>query len=170
MPYQVLGGAQSTPAFGPQKVDGKISLSSFFSTEVYPSRASSSPVQILTLASRHELYSSVSMTAVTTITDAAAIQKYNRGPISTVFVPPTGCLSTLSMISSAAGTNLYFGHNSVPYFDPSCYPPTTTTNKAANSVYSATLWDLYYCLWLPWQDDWNVDIFQIAQQFRVHQA
>jgi hypothetical protein len=105
-----------------------------------------------------------STTSTTTITDAAVIQGYNRGPIPTVFAAPTSCLSTISSVAGGVG---YFGHNDGGYLDPLCYPPTTTTNTAANTD---AVWNLYYCLYPPSDARRQTDLSQIVPQFHVHQA
>ncbi|KAN0113234.1 hypothetical protein V8E51_006185 [Hyaloscypha variabilis] len=77
-----------------------------------------------------------------TITDSAVIASYNRGPLTTIFTPPSSCLSTLTFNSG-----MYFGHADTYYYDSSCYP----------SSYSST-----YTL-LADNGDWNQYYYSPAQ-------
>jgi hypothetical protein len=67
------------------------------------------------------------------VSDASSIAFYNFGPATAIYTPPTSCLSTLTYKS-----DMYFGHRTTGYFDPSCYPSSTTDR-------GLTGWDLYYC-------------------------
>ncbi|KAH8805101.1 hypothetical protein F5884DRAFT_440466 [Xylogone sp. PMI_703] len=66
------------------------------------------------------------------VTDQAVIASFNRGPVTSVFVPPASCLSTLTKIVS-----MYFGHEDGDYYDPACFPSSTIPE-------SKTQWDLFY--------------------------
>jgi len=77
----------------------------------------------------------------TTVTDPSAISGYNRGPLTTVFAPPTSCLATLTL-PTGSNRALFFGHNAYSYIDESCYPLGTLSSQ--NLVLAAS-WDVYYC-------------------------
>ncbi|KAH7393628.1 hypothetical protein BKA64DRAFT_92458 [Cadophora sp. MPI-SDFR-AT-0126] len=70
--------------------------------------------------------------STTTLTDPASIAVYNRGPATAIFTPPTSCLKTLTSKS-----DMYVGHRTTGYFDPACYPASTTDRGLAG-------WDVYY--------------------------
>ncbi|KAH7321970.1 hypothetical protein BKA65DRAFT_556302 [Rhexocercosporidium sp. MPI-PUGE-AT-0058] len=70
--------------------------------------------------------------STTTITNPASIALYNRGPATAIFTPPASCLATLTSKS-----DMYIGHRTTGYFDPACYPASTTDRGLAG-------WDLYY--------------------------
>ncbi|PVH76832.1 hypothetical protein DL98DRAFT_517681 [Cadophora sp. DSE1049] len=70
--------------------------------------------------------------STTTLTDPASIALYNRGPATAIFTPPTSCVDTLTSKS-----DMYVGHRTTGYFDPSCYPASTTDRGLAG-------WGLYY--------------------------
>jgi hypothetical protein len=78
------------------------------------------------------------------ITDPALIAKYNRGPITSAFIPPTSCTETLSLYGGTDDLSsvLYFGFYGKRYRDPSCYPFGTLS---ASDIYSTSSWTRYYC-------------------------
>ncbi|KAF2805438.1 uncharacterized protein BDZ99DRAFT_539765 [Mytilinidion resinicola] len=77
--------------------------------------------------------------AATTVTDLSSISAYNRGPITTAFIPPTSCLATLTLPSS--GGDLFFGHQFISYVDLACYPHGTI---AAQNLVTWSSWDIFY--------------------------
>jgi hypothetical protein len=84
---------------------------------------------------------STSTSTITTVTDQSAISGYNRGPLTTVFAPPTSCLATLTL-PTGSSLGLYFGHNAYSYIDESCYPLGTLSSQ---SLEPSASWDVYYC-------------------------
>jgi len=84
---------------------------------------------------------STSTSTTTTVADPSAISRYNRGPLTTVFAPPTSCLSTLTLPSGTI-INLFFGHYAYSYIDESCYPLGTLSLQ---NLVLPTSWDVYYC-------------------------
>ena len=72
-----------------------------------------------------------------TTTFTASFESFNRGPITTLFVPPTTCNQ---LLTSAVGT-LFLGHFGPNYFDPACYPAGTIPES---SLEVQTNWGLYY--------------------------
>ena len=84
---------------------------------------------------------STSTPTISAVTDPSAISRYNRGPLTTVFAPPTSCVATLTLPSPGTAP-LYFGHSEYFYLDESCYPLGTLSSE--NLVPTAS-WDLYYC-------------------------
>ena len=100
--------------------------------------------------------SSMTTTAIATISDQAVISSYNRGPILTPYTAPTSCTATPTF-----GEGMYVGHWGSGYLDQACYPSSTQAADAA-----LTLWDIYYCicskgLWV--QTDADID--QILRRF-----
>jgi len=81
----------------------------------------------------------------TTIT-GAGISLFNRGPVTSLFIPPTSCLSTLTY----GGDALYFGHNGAEYFDPACYP-----SPSANLASQSSSWNLYFYSPAQCPSGWN---------------
>ena len=73
----------------------------------------------------------------TTITDTNSIAQFNRGPLTTYFIPPTSCLSTLTYASS-----LFLGHYGSVLVDPKCYPLGTLS---AADLTQNSQWYYYYC-------------------------
>ncbi|KAF2650862.1 hypothetical protein K491DRAFT_116101 [Lophiostoma macrostomum CBS 122681] len=69
-----------------------------------------------------EMTSSTTSTTLT-ITDPRIIRALNRGPVTSLFTPPTSCTATLTHRQSA--TVLFVGHEHDPYFDVSCFPMGT---------------------------------------------
>jgi hypothetical protein len=86
--------------------------------------------------------SSLAMSATPNITSY-----FNRGPLTTSFIPPTTCLQTLSRVVMYVGSstisNTYYGH----WFagDSACYP---TGKMPATLLNSPTYWGTYWCMLL----------------------
>ncbi|RDW56553.1 hypothetical protein BP6252_14103 [Coleophoma cylindrospora] len=69
----------------------------------------------------------------TTITDLDSTSSFNRGPLTTPFLPAASCLSTLTWNPPS----LYFGHWTTNEFNSACFP------KPSGSQ-STTHWEIYY--------------------------
>jgi hypothetical protein len=78
-----------------------------------------------------------------TSVDIQTFISFNRGPITTPFVPPISCAATLTLGQYKSNNYLNAGHGYGPlsqYFDPACYPIGRSDNKVADLN-----WSLYYC-------------------------
>jgi hypothetical protein len=76
-----------------------------------------------------------------TISDASSLQALNRGPITTLFVPPSSCTATLTTRQPDDNSLLFVGHWYDPYFETPCVPMGTM--KAAAIVEDP--WENYFC-------------------------
>lgn len=89
------------------------------------------------LAKRVSIMATTSTASFYAVTDQSLIASYNRGPITSLFVPPASCTATLTF----AFNTLYFGHMA-GYFDKDCYPTGFGGSQAP--IYGSA-WDAYYC-------------------------
>jgi hypothetical protein len=78
---------------------------------------------------------------ITTVSDASSLKALNRGPITTLFRPPSSCTATLTTQQPGYDSLLFFGHWHDPYFEASCVP--LGTMKAGEIVEDP--WNNYYC-------------------------
>jgi hypothetical protein len=82
-----------------------------------------------------------------TRTNPAVVAGFNRGNITSVFVPAPSCTETLTLSTASNKNQLYFAHGGIPYFDPQCIPMGT---KEGTELTSNRQWESYYCaLYIP---------------------
>ncbi|KAB2105162.1 hypothetical protein AG0111_0g7104 [Alternaria gaisen] len=81
-----------------------------------------------------------------TIIDQNQISSFNRGPITSLFVPPSSCTATISSFSSW----LFFGHFYEDY-DPDCYPQVS-----GSTIPGYRLWGSYYYSPAICPADWTI--------------
>ncbi|KAF2437491.1 hypothetical protein P171DRAFT_492228 [Karstenula rhodostoma CBS 690.94] len=86
----------------------------------------------------------------TIISDASSIKAQNRGPITTLFSPPSSCTATLTT-QQPSNDRLFFGHYLDPYFDPLCLPLGTFKREELIKV----TWDFYYYSPAICPDEWS---------------
>ncbi|KAF2496517.1 hypothetical protein BU16DRAFT_559842 [Lophium mytilinum] len=63
--------------------------------------------------------------SVVLITDQSIISQHNRGPITTLFVPPASCVETFTLVYPSGEGIMQYGYGT-NYIDLACYPPASS--------------------------------------------
>lgn len=86
---------------------------------------------------------SATPTATTTTRSlSSVIAGFNRGAITSLFVPAPSCTDTVTLSISGGRTQLYFAHGGLNFFDTSCLP---VGSKAETELGTKGAWETYYC-------------------------
>ncbi|KAF2801510.1 uncharacterized protein BDZ99DRAFT_370450, partial [Mytilinidion resinicola] len=63
------------------------------------------------------------------VTDSSIISQHNRGPITTLFVPPASCVQTLTLAYPNGDYGMQYGYGGRSYIDLACYPSASSLAK-----------------------------------------
>ena len=86
---------------------------------------------------------SAATTATTTTRSVSSvIAGFNRGAITSLFVPAPSCTETVTLSISGNRNQLYFAHGGLAFFDTSCLP---IGSKAETDLATKGAWETYYC-------------------------
>ena len=76
------------------------------------------------------------------VSNPSYIKAQNRGPITSLFIPPSSCTATVTA-QQGSSSGYFIGHSYDAYFDPSCFPLGTMASQ--DLATNGDLWKEWYC-------------------------
>lgn len=80
--------------------------------------------------------------STSTIRDQSAIDSLNRGPVTSMFIPPSTCTDHLTAQVEDGSTRFYIGHFYQTYVDFNCFP---AGSGRTDLLVTKSNWHAYYC-------------------------